>query len=298
MKGRTKLKDKLLSIIIVNYDSPKLIDACLISIDTFLTDIKKEVIIVDNNSTFHNLKEHTQKYPFLKVIYLHNNMGFGYANNIGVKNSKGDVLLILNSDTEFFDITFKSMLTAFYNVESSELWGPRLIWPDGLFQQSYSKEVKFFNFLINYTLLYSFFKKSNIAKNHKYRSHEFLNITEVDIIYGTAFLLNKKDYEKIGGFSNKYFMYFEDLDFCDRFRRDLGGIIKFYPGSTLIHRVQGSSIKKPINLIFFKSKYIYGFRRFGFFLILLILIFDSIMELLKIMVKWIRLVNSRYFKIS
>ena len=285
-----------MSIIIVNYNNPILIEACLNSIDTYLTGIKKEVIVVDNNSAHHNLIEFEQKYQYLKIIYLHKNMGFGYANNVGVKNSRGDVLLLLNSDTEFFDTSFKSMLNAFYNVQSTELWGPRLIWPNGKFQQSYSREVKFHNFVINYTSLSSFFKKLFIAKNHKYQNQEYINITEVDVIYGTAFLLKKQNYEKIFGFSDKYFMYFEDLDFCDRFRKELSGVIKFYPACTLVHRVQGSSDKKSINYIFLKSKYIYCANKFGYFYTIIIFILASLFEILKIVLRKSNFLIRRKYK--
>ena len=275
---------KRLSIVIVNYNNPKLIGACLKSIDQYLVGVKKEIIVVDNNSTLQNLPEHQERYPDLKVIYLKANMGFGYANNVGVKNATGDILLLLNSDTEFIDTSFKVMLESFRTIQSAEIWGPRLIWSDGKFQQSYSKEIFFIDFLTNYTSLYPLLKILHTAKGHKYKYEEFVSQAEVGVIYGTAMLMNKVVYEKLGGFSQKYFMYFEDVDLCDRFRKELGGRIKFDPTTTLIHQVKGSSVGSSINLKFTRSKYIYAANKFGYLATAVIfpldVIFGAIISLL------------------
>lgn len=267
-----------LSIVIVNYNNPGLLDACLKSIDEFLVDILKEVIIVDNNSMEHGLASHQANYSYLKVIYLPENVGFGYANNVGVKNATGDVLLLLNSDVEFIDTSFKTMLEAFFMTQTPELWGPRLIWPGGKFQQSYSREIGFIDFLTTYTAFRSMFKRFKQVKSHKYQSVEFSKKTEVDVIYGTAVLIKKTDYEKLGGFLKKYFMYFEDVDLCDRFRKVIGGCVKFDPTTTLIHKVKGSSAGNSFNLNFIRSQYIYGCSKYGYFPMAIIFVFDIILN--------------------
>lgn len=263
-----------LSIIIVNYNNPGLLDACLKSIDEFLVAIRKEVIVVDNNSAKHDLLNLQGKYSLLRVIYLHENMGFGYANNVGVKNATGEILLLLNSDTEFIDKTFEKTLSAFAATQAPELWGPRLVWPGGKFQQSYSKEMSLFDFLSTYTSANIFLKRLQRVRAHKYCEQEFAELTKVDVIYGTAILIRKSDYEKLGGFAKKYFMYFEDIDLCDRFKKVIGGRVKFDPATTLIHRVKGSSSGNAFNLSFIKSQYLYGGGRFGYLIMLVIFPID------------------------
>jgi GT2 family glycosyltransferase len=86
----------------------------------------------------------------------------------------------------------------------------------------------------------------------------------------------------MNGFSDKYFMYFEDIDFCDRFRSQLLGKILFYPGCTLIHRVKGSSAPKlSVNWGYLKSKYVYAAYRFGFFKTLPLKIIDYFLSFIK-----------------
>ena len=265
-----------LSIIIVNYNNPELIDACLRSIDKHLAGLKKEIIVVDNNSKIQNLAVHIEQYPELRVIYLSDNMGFGFANNVGVKNATGSLLFLLNSDAVFLDNTFETMLSKFRIIPPGEIWGPRLMSPDGSFQQSYSREIDFISFLTIYSECYLCVKVLKIANQHKYQNLEFVETTEVQVIYGAAMLINKLDYERMGGFAQKFFMYFEDIEFCDRFRHTFGGRVRFVPIATLIHGSQGSSRGSSIRFIFRKSRYIYGIRKFGYFAMFVVIPLDII----------------------
>lgn len=263
-----------LSIVIVNYNNPDLLDACLRTIDQFLVHVNKEVIVVDNNSQLHNLPVYLERYTYLKVIYLHENMGFGYANNVGVKNATGEILLLLNSDTEFVDDSLKKTLESFVEIDRPQLWGLRLVWPDGKFQQSYSRKISLLDFLTTYTSFRSFFKKMVFVKSHKYQKKEFFKRAMVDVVYGTAVLIRKSDYESLGGFAKKYFLYFEDVDLCDRFIEVIGGQVIFDPTTTLIHRVKGSAARSTFNLNFTKSLYLYGSGRFGYLFMALIFPID------------------------
>jgi len=286
---------EILSVIIVNYDNPDLIDYCLKSIEKYLRSIKKEIIVIDNNSSIQNLALHQEKYPELKIIYLPKNMGFGYANNVGVKNAIGDVLLLLNSDAEFIDSSFEEMLYQFRLTGSSDIWGPRLRWPDGRFQNSYSRRISFFDFLTGYSLLAFLFRQTRINYQHKYENQEFSRATYVDVIYATAILVGRANFNKMKGFSDKYFMYFEDIDFCDRFRDQLLGKILFYPGCTLIHRVKGSSGLNPsVNWSYLKSKYVYAENRFGFFNIVFLKIIDYFLSFIKYAVYRVKIRLSQF----
>ena len=282
-----------LSIIIVNYNNPELIEACLRSIDKYLAGLKKEIIVVDNNSKIQNLAVHIEHYPELRVIYLSDNMGFGFANNVGVKNATGSLLFLLNSDAEFLDNTFETMLSKFRVIPPGEIWGPRLMSADGSFQQSYSREIDFISFLTIYSECYLCVKVLKLASQHKYQSIEFVETTEVQVIYGAAMLINKSDYERMGGFSQKFFLYFEDVDFCDRFRHTFGGLVRFVPMTTLIHGSQGSSRGSSIRFIFRKSRYIYGIGKFGYLAMFVIIPLDIIFwlfeSILRIAISYIQI---------
>jgi GT2 family glycosyltransferase len=266
-----------LSIIIVNYNFPLLIARCIASIDAFLGDLSKEVIVVDNNSREESLHDLQRQYDYLKVIKLTENMGFGQANNIGVKQAASDCVLLLNSDTELIDGSLKDALYKFQQSSAKTLWGLKILWPDHRFQNSFSHKIHFLDFVFTYTLPPLFAHVSRRVRAHKHDGLPLENVQEVDIVYGTAMLLFRNDFLKIGGFSSRYFMYFEDIDLCDRFREKLGGHIYYYPFSVLIHHVQGSArnrSKGAINWMYLKSKYAYGRQKFGVIGILVILLLD------------------------
>lgn len=262
----------LLSIIIVNYNAPELIKKCLMTIKKYIT-LSKEIIIVDNDSQEECLDYLKKKYGFVKVIQLSKNMGFGYANNVGVKEAQGEIVLLLNTDTEIIDYSINKGILDFKKKYKNCMWGFKLIWPNRSFQNSFSKEITFFDFIFSYTTL-SFLKRyiKKINK-HKYDFRSVENITKVDIIYGACILLWRKDYLKLNGFNDHYFMYFEDVDFCDRFRKEFNGKIYLYPFVSLIHNVQGGQ-KKIININYFQSKYRYGWIKFKILKMIIFTIID------------------------
>lgn len=268
------MNSNLLSIIIVNYNAPDMLARCLASIDSFLKNLEKEVIVVDNNSRTEFLDHHQQQYPYLKVIRLRENLGFGQANNIGAESASGRVLLLLNSDTELIDSSLCDAIDRFEAAPAGNLWGLKLLWPDGRFQNSYSREIRFSDFLVSYTPLAAVFRNSSRVKAHKYDGLPFSEVSDVDVVYGTAMLLKRDDFLALKGFSSDYFMYFEDIEFCDRFRKELRGRISVYPYTSVIHHVQGSSGERIVNWSYQKHKYLYGLRKFGAWKMSLIALVD------------------------
>lgn len=265
-----------LSIIIVNYNSPELISKCLESIDNYVTELSREVIIVDNNSQEENLDELRKKYDFVRVIRLPENFGFGRGNNIGVTNAQGKILLLLNSDTELIDNSVNKALSDFYEKNARELWGLKILWPSKEFQNSFTRDLTFLDFILFYTPLSNLIGATRRSYYHKYENKPIDEFTQVPVVYGTAMLMWRQDFLSLNGFAEKYFMYFEDIDFCERFRKDLHGAVCYYPYSSLIHHVQGSlsGNKLGINYRFYKSKYIYGLSKFKAVKMLLFFLVD------------------------
>ena len=267
------------SIIIVNYNNPRLIEKCLETIDRFLGELRIEVVIVDNASRDHDLFTLQRRYGFVRLIFLHENMGFGFANNVGARNARSDTLLFLNSDIELTDSSLADVVKEYRAVAGRELWGMKLFYPDGRFQISYNNEITLANFLLHYTSLYSLARHVPQLMGHKYFYREFTERTDVDTVFGTAMLIKKEFFATLGGFSRKFFMYFEDNEFCERFRKHLQGKVRFIPESTLIHNVMGSSTrKKGLDTIFLTNKFIYARAKFGLLFTCLVMIPDVLLQ--------------------
>jgi GT2 family glycosyltransferase len=263
------------TFVIVNYNKPQLVARCVESIDRYLNAVSREVVIVDNNSHEECLDELERQNLFVRIIRMPANVGFGQANNIGAKNARSDLLLFLNSDTELLDYNINDAIKRFRKERKKELWGFHHVWPDGRFQNSFSREISYIVFLLSYQgvlALIPFWK--GIGDNHRYNNAAFDSKHEVSVIYGTSILVWKSDFMALGGFSKKYFMYFEDIDFCDRFRMNYGKVC-FYPDARIMHHVMGSRQKRFSSTVLFKkSLYKYGFHKFGTAKMLFFVFFD------------------------
>lgn len=110
---------KLLSIIIINYKTPKITRECILSIKKCLSSDIYEVIVVDNASDDQSVDLLSAEFSDIKVIGSYENLGYGRAVNLGARYAAGKYLLILNSDiTLTSDIT--DILAGFYERNDAE----------------------------------------------------------------------------------------------------------------------------------------------------------------------------------
>ncbi|OQX51144.1 hypothetical protein B5M47_01750 [candidate division CPR3 bacterium 4484_211] len=228
----------MLSVIIVNYNTKKLIKRCLTSVYRWLKD-PLEVIIVDNNSTDGSRLMIKKDFPQAKLISLGKNIGFGGANNLGLRSAQGDLFLLLNSDA--YLISSPSAIVNFIKKTDADLVSPRLIKANGTTQKYICGN--FYNLFSPIKKLLPGTKPWNSAKPIK-----------VDWVSAAALFLTRKAYLKTGGFDETYFMYFEDQDLCYRAQK-AGLNIYYYPKYAICHDEGGSSKgnKKKIKKYYYQS---------------------------------------------
>lgn len=217
------------SIIIVNYNTLDITKNCIDSIYKSNTKVKFEIIVVDNGST-DGSKEYfsslVEKYNNFKYIYNTANLGFSKANNLGIKNSVGDYLLLLNSDTIVLSDAIDKLLGFTCSRNNVGVVGPKLLNKDGSLQSSC------FNFPTIRRAIDQYWRKKG-EKLDKFAPKE-VNPVVVDAVVGAAFLITPEARKKVGLLDEKYFFYYEDLDFCRRVSRS--GLRTFYfPSSEVIH---------------------------------------------------------------
>lgn len=231
-----------LSIIIVSFNTKKLLEECLSSVFTSLKsgDLTKysEIIIVDNASVDGTQNMIKKKYPQVRLITNSNNIGFGAANNIGIKEAKGDFILLLNSDTKLFPLTIKSSIDELIKNKADVL-GPALLNPDNSIQQSagyFPNIIRIFTwmlFLDNLPFFYNFIKPYHVKKESFYKS-----IHWVDWVTGAYFLAKRNVFAK-NLFDPKVFMYVEEVELCYRIKKQ-GFKILYSEIPTLLHLKGGS----------------------------------------------------------
>ena len=225
------------SVIIVNYNTKDLTKACIESVMNEGSKLDFEVIVVDNNSkdgSVKELKKLWRKYKNLKLIENKENSGFSKANNQGAREASGKYILLLNSDTVVKRFSFKKLIAFAEKKEDAGVVGARLLNPDGSLQAScfYFPTIK--NAIREYWLGQEGLFEKYAPKGNK--------PVEVEALVGAAFLITPKALQKVGLLDERYFMYFEDVDYCRRVWEK--GLKVYYLPEVRVLHYHGESGKK------------------------------------------------------
>jgi|WetSurMetagenome_2_1015567.scaffolds.fasta_scaffold17361_2 GT2 family glycosyltransferase len=228
------------SIIIVNYKQENLLKNCISSIYNTFKSSTFEVIII-NNSPENKLASFNL--PNIKIIET-KNYGYANANNIGVKNASGKYLFFLNADT----IIKNDFLSDFEKEFSEKEFGAvglELCYTDGGFQPSCYLENNFLNEIKNKKLEIIFKKKNAVKKSEIEKKYS--TIRKVDWVSGAGMIVKKDIFKKIGGFDERFFLFYEDADICKRLKNE-GFCIYYFPFSKIIH-LKGENVNAEFNNI-------------------------------------------------
>jgi GT2 family glycosyltransferase len=228
----------MLGIIFVNYRSSLDLNSCLESIKNNELNYKDyEYIVVDNNSGDIGLKGIEERYSFLKIIYAPENNGFAYGNNIGIRNSRGDCIMLLNPDTVVEDDSLGKMYRRLTGDDAIDFIGPKLLFPDGSNQSYYEPKshLTLWRLFCDKFYLHRVFPRSSLLNSYYRTWMDYDRETFVEAVAGSAFMFKRRVIEKLGFLDENYFMYFEESDYCLRAVRN-GYRLLYYPESNVVHR--------------------------------------------------------------
>lgn len=227
-------KKPQLSIIILTWNTVKITQTCIRSINQHLKNkLNYEIILVDNASTDNTITL-LKNEDNLTIIKNKENLGFSKGNNIGAKKAKADYLLFLNSDIEILDSNLSNMLNYFQSNPQIGLIGPKFLNPDLSIQGSVFPPQTAINAFKEYWLN----QKDTYSKYFPKK----ISPQTVWSISGGALLISKSIFNQIGGWDERYFFYYEDLELCRQIRK-LGLNIVYYPKMKVIHRHGASGTK-------------------------------------------------------
>lgn len=238
------MKKPDLSIIITSFQNASVLDLCLKSIiqetDKILekNKLKSEVIVIDGEAgekTRDIVKKYILDSQIITYYPLTENIGFPKMVNKGIKVSRGDYILILNSDIILIRGSLKKMLNYLKIHRKTGILGPKLLNFDG------SPQASAFHF---YTPLIILCRRTLLGKTSwgKKKLADFVINLENEKepvaingwLMGSALMLRRDNLKKVGLMDERYFMYFEDVDWCRRFREQ-GFEIVYFPEATLFH---------------------------------------------------------------
>ena len=220
---------KTLSIIILSYNVKKLLLDCLASIPKHLD---WEVIVVDNASSDDSGTAVKHHFPFVAVAQNDKNLGFAAGNNVGIKKSVGQYILLLNPDTIVYPNTIETVLKYMQSHPKVGAATCRVELPDGSLDYSCHRHFP--------DPIGSFLHLIGLRHLSKYSSTHVPNaIHEIDALVGAFAMIRRTAGDQVSWLDEDYKFNGEDIDFCYKLK-EKGWKIYFYPGVKIIH-FKGSS---------------------------------------------------------
>jgi GT2 family glycosyltransferase len=227
------------SIVIVNYNVKNLVEKCIESIYLNTSNLKVEIILVDNCSNDGSVEMIKSKFPDVVLIENKINKGFPAANNQAFKICKGEFVFMLNPDTEILnDAIYKLYSFIISNIEYS-LVAPQLLNTNGTLQHSAWRFPK---------IIYVFadlFHLNFLSKSKGYNDKDLTKMFEADSYSGAAIFFRRNVFETVGMLDEKLF-WIEDIDFCYRIKK-AGLRMVYFPDAKILHHI-GQSAKKNYNI--------------------------------------------------
>lgn len=252
-----------LSIIIVNYKTYELTRNAIKSVIETVNS-SYELIVVDNDSqdkSYEKLKAESINgigTKNIKIIANPTNQGFAKANNIAIKQAKGDHILLLNSDTIVKKDSIDTCLNYIKNNNDIGAIGCKITLPNGELDKAAKRS--FPNPKNSFYKLFGFSKINKESKNNDYNLDNLdpSGVYEVDSLVGAFMLVRGETINEVGLLDEDYFMYGEDIDWCYRIKHANWKIV-YYGKAEIIHYKGSSSKKQKSKLIyeFYKSMYLF-----------------------------------------
>ena len=231
-----------LSVVIVSYNVSHYLLQCLDSLQRALRGIDGEVIVVDNHSRDNSVALVHQAHPEVKVIENLHNLGFSKANNIALRQAKGEYALLLNPDTIVADNTIRDCIAFLDLHPDAGAAGVMMLNADGTVAPESRRGVP--------TPLTSFYKLSGLCRmfprsprfGRYYLGHlPWQTPQQIDIVSGAFCMLRRSVLDKVGLLDEDYFMYGEDIDLSYRILRH--GATNWYLPYPILH-YKGESTQK------------------------------------------------------
>ncbi len=242
------------SIIIVNWNTGKLLATCLASIAR-LPEIKnlRQVIIVDNASTDKSLANARAASSEHGYIFLEQsvNKGFAKANAIGLAYIRAhggddDDILLLNPDTEIFPQAISTMLDVFDARKDVGIIGPKLLEKTGETQPSVRAFPTLGIFILLFLKIHRLFFSLPFWKKYMQTDFDYEKEASVDQLMGAAFLIRNELLKQIGFLDTAFWIWFEEVDYCKR-AKDARWIVLYTPTALVMH-YQGASFHQLVGL--------------------------------------------------
>ncbi|MEE1672835.1 glycosyltransferase family 2 protein [Agarivorans aestuarii] len=274
-------------IVVVNWNSRELLEQCVESIVRFGNEQLGKIVVVDNHSSDHSL-DFLSQYPDVALVKQTKNVGFAKACNIGAQQCEADYLLFLNPDAALFANTLESVIDFMEHQENQQIGicGVKLLDENNHVARSCSRTASPTGLFFHSIGLDRPWPKLGQAM----REWDHLNNQNVDQVIGAFYFVRKSLFNKLSGFDERFFVYYEEVDFA--YRAQQQGYSSYYLADvSAYHLGGGTSDQVKANRLFYslRSRLQYAYKHFGFvqasFVALASLTFEPVVRSLKALLR-------------
>lgn len=251
------------AISIVTYNSKHIFKVLENLKQEFGQDPQFRFVIFDNNSNDEYKNRLKEYQDFVDITFYHENNGFGFGHNYNLLQATEKYFLVFNPDIILVREDLLKMIEILDQDETISLLVPKVLNSDGTTQHLIRNRVSVFDYFLRF-VPFQFVKKMFAGRLASYECRDLPNDRNVDIRIGSGcfMLIRGKDFKEVGGFDDRYFMYFEDYDVCVELKKRNKRIV-YTPFSNVTHYYErGAHKNSNLFKIFMKSMYKY-FTKWG-----------------------------------
>jgi GT2 family glycosyltransferase len=234
-----------LSIVIVSFNTRQDLERCLESVTTQAPSASYEIVVVDNASHDGSAEAVRTRWPSIRVLVQARNLGFAGGNNVGIRATTGELVLLLNSDTLVPAGALDELIKRLRGRPEAAVAGPRLIDTAGRPELSFGAMISPLAELRQKLMMTLHQRRFGPVSRHVERALSAERF--VDWVSGAALLVYRRDAEAVGLLDERYFLYTEDVDFCAAIRAQ-GRRILFTPAVTITHLRGRSRATAPVRM--------------------------------------------------
>jgi len=235
------VSDGRLDIVIVNYETPDLVEQCLRSIVELAPAQLREVVVVYNSDVPGPAESVVARFPVARLVRPGTNLGYGAGANLGVRAGTGEYVLVMNADTLLHPGALEALIDDLDRHPEAGIAGPRLVDVHGVPQPSCSQFPTPGRMVLHETGMWKLLRSTRLAE----WSEPFFDrqvAATVPCVLGAALCIRRRDFDRVEGFDPGYFMYYEEVDLCRRLL-DVGVVTRFVPSATVGHVGAASTVK-------------------------------------------------------
>lgn len=251
-----------ISVLILNYRNPKATVAC---VNQFLEEEGIEIFVIDNHSEDDSIgviRNHFGSNERVRIIETPSNRGFGAGYNAGVSYASGEYIFVNNPDKLMQSGGLQTLMQQMETDSSIGIIAPKLLHGDGTHRQSIRRFPRIVDILSRRSVLGKLCPKA--LSQYLMLDADRDSTQDVEWVVGGCFMIRRDLFTELGGFDERFFLFFEDTDLCRRVR-SLGKRIVYFPSVTVADKRDRLSGQSFWDLIFKKTGRIHILSAFRYF---------------------------------